>query len=238
MKRLLPLIAFLFAMIATEAQEFAPQSERKLIFKNGTPIEYYQNDGITVMTFPLLNKMYGKDFSIFIKIQNQTQNSFTFYPSQIDVTFFNNGEKYTAQVIPHDKYMKKVKHRQNAGMLFAAMGENARANQAGYSSSYSTTNVSGNVGNTYGNMNVNNTTQNYNGAASYAAHQNAQRNISTYNNQLVAIRNTINQGYLQTNTINSGQQLIGYVNVKFKKTKTMQIIIPVNGRKYVFSFSK
>ena len=134
--------------------------------------------------------------------------------------------------------MKKVRHRQNSAAFFAAMGENARANQAGYSSSYSNSNYSGYVGNTYGNVNVNSATQSYNGAASYAAHQKANQNMAVYNNQLIAIKNSINQGYLRTTTIQSGEQLLGYVNIKYKKAQGIRVSVTVNGYQYWFGFSQ
>lgn len=238
MKKLLIIIAFFFVITATEAQNVVPESSMKRMYKHGALIEYYQNNGVTVAMVIVINKMYGKYYQVAIKIKNQTDKAFNFFPSNVKAFLNTNGQNFPQSILSYRDYMKKVRHRQNANALFAAMGENERANQAGYSSSYTNSNYSGNVGNTYGNVNVNGATRSYNGAASYAAHQKANQNIAMNNNQLVTIRNSINQGYLRTTTIQSGEQLLGYVNVKFKKAKGIRISVSVNGYQYWFGFSQ
>ena len=237
MKRLI-LITFLFASMTLKAQNVVPGSSMKRMYNHGAIVEYYQNNGVTIAMVLLIDKNYGKYYQIGLKIKNQTDKDFNFFPLNIKAFLNKDGENLPQPVLSYRDYMKKVRHRQNTGVFFAAMGENERANQAGYSSSSTNSNYSGNVGNTYGNVNVKSATQSYNGAASYAAHQAANQNMAMYNNQLVTIRNSINQGYLRTTTVQSGEQLLGYVNVKYKKAQGIRISVTVNGYQYWFGFSQ
>ena len=77
-------------------------------------------------------------------------------------------------------------------------------------------------------------TNTYDGGANYAAQQNAKQNIKNLENENYQIRNTLNQGYLKLNTIDNEMQVNGYVNIKYKKSNRVKVIIPVNGVGYEF----
>ena len=77
-------------------------------------------------------------------------------------------------------------------------------------------------------------TKTYDGGANYAAQQNAKNNIKDLENNNYQIRNTLNQGYLKLNTIDNEMQINGYINIKYKKSNRVRVIIPVNGIEYEF----
>jgi len=78
------------------------------------------------------------------------------------------------------------------------------------------------------------TSYNYDATANYYAQQNANRNIANYNSYLYSIRESINQGYLKSNTIFSKQRVNGYINIKFETADYIIVTVPLNGENYSF----
>jgi len=150
--------------------------------------------------------------------------------------------------------MKKVQNRQAWNSFAIAFSESMAASNAGYSSSTTNTSVygssnsygsaSGYVGNTYGSVYGSSstystaygrsTTNSYNGAAAYAAQQNANNNISNYQGQQFQIKKTLSEGYLKLNTIPNQTEYIGYLNIDYKKVDHLYLNIPLNGIIYKF----
>jgi hypothetical protein len=161
-----------------------------------------------------------------------------------------------AHVLTYNEYMKKVSHRQFWNAYATSLLENDAASKAGYSSSTtrssasgytkSSGSASGHVGNTYGSVYGtsstystaygSSTTQNYDGAAAYAAQQNANRNVANYQNQQYQIKQTLSEGYMKLNTVMNEMEYLGYVNIEFIKADKLDIYIPVNGTTFVFHY--
>lgn len=230
------------------------RKECKTFYRDGHTYQYYVHKGISVTMGLSIKKSYGKYYEVAIAIENLTGSSFNFNPNNISAKILKNDSYTYETALPAYEYMKKVNRRQSWNAALVAMGQYNAANQAGYSSSsttstttgYATTygNASGYYGNTsfnaygnsttYGTATTNSYTQSYDGAAAYAAQQNANRNVSNYQNQQFQIKQSLNQGYLKMNTIPNGYRIVGFVNIKYKKGDTMTITIPVNGTDYDF----
>lgn len=231
-----------------------PRKKCQTFFKDGNTYQYYVHNGISVTMGLSIKKNYGKYYEVAIAIENLTGSSFNFDPNNISAKILKGDSySYVSAISAYD-YMKKVNKRQSWNTALVAMGQYSAANQAGYSSSsttstttgYATTygNASGYYGDTsfnasgnsttYGTATTNSYTQSYNGAAAYAAQQNANRNVSNYQNQQYQIKQSLNQGYLKLNTIPNNYRIVGYVNVKHEKGDSMTITIPVNGTDYDF----
>jgi hypothetical protein len=199
---------------------------------------------------------YGKYYQANILIQNFSGKDINFDPGAIK-SVSGKKEKITEmEVLSYNDYMRKVKSRQAWNAFAVAFSESMAASNAGYSSSSTTSSAygrsnsygsaSGYVGNTYGSVYGSSstyssaygssTTKSYNGAAAYAAQQNASNNISNYSNQQFQIKKTISEGYLKLNTISNQSEYVGFVNIVYKKAEGLRIDIPINGTIYNFTW--
>lgn len=160
-------------------------------------------------------------------------------------------------ILSYEEYMKKVKRKQNWQNFAVAFSNGLAASNAGYS--YSTTNTSvtgvtnsygsasGYVGDTYGYASGwsssystaygRSTTQSYNGAAAYAAQQNANAQTNAYISNQYQIKSRLSEGYIKANTLANQTEFMGYFNIQFIKTDNLRIEIPINGETYVFTRS-
>jgi hypothetical protein len=160
------------------------------------------------------------------------------------------------EVLSYEKYAKTVRRAQNWNALAYGLSEGMAAYNAGttttisssnsFGSSNTTTSAFGNVGDSYGSVYANSSSygstystsysQTYNGAAAYAAQQQASRNTSNLNQAQYEIRRTISEGYLKLNTLANETQYIGYVNIDFEKIEALQITLLLNGNEYLFQW--
>ncbi len=65
----------------------------------------------------------------------------------------------------------------------------------------------------------------------------ASNRMACYENALLQEREIKQEGYLKRTTIYPGQAISGYINIKRIKGDTMDVIIDINGAKYVFSWN-
>lgn len=217
--------------LATSGKKIVPITERKLIYDDGQPIQYYSFDGISLAVKFIREKSYGNYYAAYITIENGTDKEFNLDPKDFTAVLSKNGKAEEVEILPYDYYIRKVNRRQGWSAAFNSFAQQQQANQAGYSASTS----SGVIANNSGDVVVGaSATQNYNGAAQYAADQNASNNISQYRNQQYSIKRSIAQGYLKINTVFPSTRIIGYVNIKYQKANGIILNIPVNGKVYQF----
>lgn len=226
------------------------QKECKNYYKDGYTIQYYVCNGISVSMCATVVENYGKYYIAHISIENLTGKSFNFNPDEITAVYENRGKKKSVEALSYNEYMKKVSNRQAWQAFAVAYGQTYAANQAGYSSSTTTTsgysNSYGNASGYYGNTpvsvsgtvqttnNSTSTSRSYNGAANYAAQQNAQQNVSNFQGRQYSIKSELQEGYLKLNTIENEQRINGCVNFKYEKAESISITVSVNGEDYVF----
>ena len=230
-----------------------PIKEMNFYYKDGSVVEYYEENGLKIALLLSFDNNYGTYFRANILVQNLTGKDLNFNPSNISAKIDSKKGK-DADVLTYGEYMKKVKSRQNWNAFAVSFSESMAASNAGYSSSNTQTNLNsrtrtnayayGYSGNTYAsaygtsysytNANVSSSTQSYNGSAAYAAQQNASNNISNYQDKQYKIRQTLSEGYLKLNTIMNETEYLGYVNIQYKKTDRIQISVPINGKTYTF----
>ena len=121
---------------------------------------------------------------------------------------------------------------------WTALGGGMAASNAGYSSSTTThngnthtsayVNAYGYAGNIYGYAKAYGSayittygkahTESYNGAAAYAAQQNARANVERHAADQYEIRQQQNEGYVKNNTIQNQVEYSGFFNIKYKKS--------------------
>jgi len=222
----------------------------------GTLVNYCKHNGLSISLVVNAIKEYGTYFQINLNIQNFTGKDILFNPLAIKstTTKVNKNKIEDLVILSYNDYMNKVKRSQTWSMIGVSLSQGLATYGAGYSSS-STTNsgstvtnsygsIHGNVGNTYGSVYGGTSsystsygrsvTNSYNGAAAYAAQQNAQNNMSKYSQQQYEIKKRIADGYAQTNTLFNQTEYSTYFNVKYEKIQNIQIYITINGQTYVF----
>ena len=233
--------------------------EKKTDYRDGEAWSYYMKNGVTVTMTNKEVKDYGKWYQLSITIVNNSVIPVDFNPDDIKSSLKNkNGEVVDLEVLSSDQYLKKVKRSQKWNVFAKSLGESLAASSAGYSSSTTQTNTSydgyvnssgnafayGTGGFAYGNYNSNasfygNTssttyTTSYDGAAAYQARIIASNRVADYENSLLKERSIKQEGYLRRTTIYPGSAISGYVNVKWMKGASMNVVIDINGAKYVF----
>lgn len=221
----------------TEDQDIYPLIERKVIYNDGRVIQYYYVDGVSIAVQFTEENLYGKYYASYITIENGTDEEIVLNPDDFSVISFKGGKVSKEEIIPYDKYMKKVKRKQGWSSFFNAFAESQAASQAGYSALASAgavgvVNNQGGAAVAYGE----NVTVGHSGSAQYAADQQAKQNVQKYDNAQYDIRNSISQGYLKINTIMPHSRVIGYVNVKKSKMEGMLLNIPIRGKIYQFQW--
>ena len=235
---------------------------------NGTTVSYVKYKDIVINVVPYLLDQYGKYFNMNISIQNFSNKSVLFNPSNIKIrgykfkkkkiqgqeTFIPEQQDMT--LLSYAEYDKIVKNKQRWDNFWVALGEGLAAYGAGQSSSTTTysgsayttgaAHASGYIGNTYGYANAygssyttaygQSTTRSYNGAAAYAAQQQANANYAAYTANQRQIRQQIGDGYAKLHTIPSETEFSGYFNIKHKKIDRLLMDIIIDGEVYPFMF--
>lgn len=236
-----------------------PVKEYGYSLKDGNLIYYYKHKGMSISMTLFRDNSYGDYYQAWINIQNFTGKNLLLAPNRITAkSYMKKAEEMKdLNILSYEEYMKKVKRKQNWQNFAVAFSNGLAASNAGYS--YSTTNTSvtgvtnsygsasGYVGDTYGYASGwsssystaygRSTTQSYNGAAAYAAQQNANAQTNAYISNQYQIKNRLSEGYIKANTLANQTEFMGYFNIQFIKTDNLRIEIPINGETYVFTRS-
>lgn len=228
--------------------ESTPVKEKGFYYKEGKVVQYIIHKSKVVAMHLSMSDLYGEYYVAYISIENYSNKRFDFFPEKMQALIVNGN--ISAKVWSYDDFMKKARKKQAWNTFFVALGEYVDANTAGYSYSQSSGYknsygfssgyfgcsdgyVSGNV-RTYSNFTSN--TSSYNATANYYARQNAENNVNNYKNQQYQILNSINQGYLKTNTIFPNQRLNGYLNIDYIKTDCLKLSFTINSDEYSFTW--
>lgn len=233
-------------------------NEKQVYHQKGDTWDYYMKNGLCLMVNASINKDYGKYFTLYVVLTNNSVQPITFNPALITAYKKKKDKVKNLNVLNSDEYMAKVSRRQNWGSFFNALNESMAASKAGYSasstqtnSSYSGATVSGAVGAAVGtngatvgaavgvsgyagSLSTSSTTVGYNGAAAYQAELIASGRIAEYNNQMLQERQMKDEGYLKITTVNPGETITGYVNIQYEKGDELSINIPIDSVVYPF----
>lgn len=232
---------------------------KKTIYREGKEIFYYAHNNIIVTLQLELEKNYGKYYVAYLKIINYNNSQFDFDPTDVKVFFKEDDYVKDGVILSHEEFMQKVKNKQAWASALVAFGEFTQASTAGYNTtSYNSSEIGGSntisnvngfaydnrgnvvsgsahgYSNTFSYKNTRGTETTYNSSENYFARQNALNNINNFNDKQFEIKNNINRGYLKKNTIFSGEQIYGNLNIVFEKNDIMILVVPVNGFSYMF----
>lgn len=233
MKNILIATIFLCIAYTTSAQEIiVAENDTTLLteYRDGRLWAYRKIGDIVVgMTNYEANDDYGKYYQIVIFIKNLGISSFTFDPNSVTSSLCNKrGVMKELQVYTYDEYINMVNSSQVLAMALLGFSSGLNAGMAGYQTTYTTTYGAGYVPYTH-------VSTTYNYAAASMANMAATNQLLTLGLLMADDRNTKSQGYLKITTIHPFEGIVGYMNIKRKKGKTMNINIPVKDS--VFSFN-
>jgi len=223
-------------------------NDRKSTISNGKNFYYYQMNGIFIAVDINAVNEIDKFWEASLVIGNNTNKPFTFETNQI-ICYLENGDKVESlKVYTSDEFSALVGKKIRRKSFWNSVGENLATMNAGTTTSTTSGYVNSagvavdnqgyaaaGISSSYGSV----SNKTYSGAAQYQANQTARQNANQYNEQLEQYKQALDQGYLQSNTINPGESITGNVNTKyiFKKGSQLILKIPVNGKIYGFSWN-
>lgn len=217
--------------LASSDKTIVPFTLKKITYNDGVPVQYYLIDGLSVAVKVSTKQLYGDYYEAYVTIENGSGEQFNFDPTDITASLEKDGKVQEGDVLSYDQYIKKVNRRQAWTAAFTAFAQAAAATTAGYSSSTTNAYARSSSGKS---VSVQSTTTSYNGAATYAAAQNAVSNVNQLTNQQYDIKQTISEGYLKLNTIFPNSRLVGFVNIRREPADHIYLNVPVNGKVYHF----
>lgn len=228
-------------------QENPSPSDRKSTISNGRNYFYYQMNGIFIAVDINAVNEIDKFWEVSLVIGNNSKKPFTFETNQI-ICYLEDADKVKSlKVYTSNEFSALVGKRIRRKSLWNALGENLATMNAGTTTSTASGYVNSagvaidnqgyaaaGISSSYGSA----SNQTYSGAAQYQANQTARQNINQYNDKLQQYKQALDEGYLQSNTINPGESITGNINAKyiFKKGSELILKIPVNGTTYSFSW--
>lgn len=242
----------------TPIYESPSLSEKKVEYQRGEAWPYYNKNGIMLGMTCNQASDYGKWFQIPIIIANNSLFPIDFNPEEITAVLVDKkGVTKELKVYSANDYMRKVRRSQNWAMALNGLAEGLAAAGAGYSqsttnssyngsaSTYGSASAYGSGGYASGNYSANSyyhgnstsTTTSYNGLAAYQAQVIASNRMAQYQDALLSERNAKDTGYLKLTTINPGETISGYVNIKREKGQTLTIYVKIKGATYTFPWN-
>ena len=232
----------------------SPVKEYGFNLRDGNLIYYFKHKGLSISMTLFRDNKYGDYYQAWINIQNFTGRNLLLSPDRIRAKTLIREEIKDLHILSYQEYMKKVNRSQAWQNFAVAFGNSLAASNAGYSASTSNTSVtgvtnsfgtaSGYIGNSYGYASGwsssystaygRSITQSYNGAAAYAAQQNAYAQTNNFIANQFQIKSRLSEGYIKANTLSNQTEFMGYLNIKYLKTDNLIVEIPINGETYIF----
>lgn len=250
-----------FVNLDKMVEDYPITRERGMYLKNNILVQYVKAKDIVLTMYVQAIKEYGKYYMVTMDLQNFSGKSILFTLNNVTAEGYIVQEGKPIKTIPLEvlssyEYDKKVANKQAWNNFWVALGEGMAASNAGYSASSTT--YSGNsytsayghaygyAGNTYGYVNAygsaytttygRSNTVAYNGAAAYAAQQQANANVQAYASGQYEIRQQLNEGYVKNNTIQNKVVYSGFFNIKYKKIDHIKVDFLIDGISFPFFY--
>lgn len=258
-------VSFLLLSFSVFGQSWVSPSdyEKKSEYLDGELWCTYDKNNIVVKQTAVTIHDYGNYFRLTIYVANYSNQAILFDPTNIYATSTKlNGKEVQLSVCSAEEYMRHMQNQQALAAGLSAFAESMAASNAGYSSSTSTTYSSYNgyaTSHTYasaygsggygyattdgyssysGSIHSTTASSSYNGAAAYAAQQNANAKIAALNAAFAHERRNKNAGLLRKNTLYPGEYIIGYVYIyRHNSNTSLDNDVIINGAHYHFSWT-
>jgi hypothetical protein len=218
-----------------------PVKEMSYYYKDGSVVQFYQEDGIRIAMLITYDYNYGRYYQANLIIQNISGREINFIPDLISAKL-DTELGYLGKVLSHSEYMRKVRKKQNWQAFAVSFGESLNASKAGYSTSagqmkseisrygFNGTRYKSAYGSSYSSLT-------YNSTDAYFAQQNAGKNIESFQAQQYEVKHTLSEEYIKLNTIMNESQYLGYFNIEFKEADRILITIPFGKKSYDFVYN-
>ena len=225
MKRLLHIILFFLSPYITWAQSFISEecdTTALIEYHDGQQWVYRDNNGLIVgLTNHEFKDSYGKNYQIGIFISNNRDTALTFDPERVFADLLSNkGDTISLEVYTNEKLQKKIKRSQAWAMALYGLSAGINAATVGYTTTYGASYSNG-----YAYTSINRT---YNANAAHQANMATNMQMQALGKSMDNDRAIIEKGYLKQNTINPGDAIVGYMNIKHKKGKRLLVSLNFN----------
>lgn len=230
MKRLLTILNCLFAIISMANSQtlMKPENDSTFVteFRDDNEFGFIARDSVIVgVSCNMLKDDYGSYYQLNILIQNLTVSPFVFEPADVKAYLVTNWDEYEdMKVYTAQTLQKKIRNAQMWTSVLVGFSAGLNSASAGYSTSY--------VSSPYGSYTV----QTYNAGNVAMANMLATNQMILMGKQMENDRKVRDEGYLKKNTIRPGEGIYGYMLVKKRRGKEMDVIIPINGKEYTYSW--
>lgn len=231
MKKVIFLFLYLFGIVSQSISQTLVKPENDSTFM----VEYRDDNefgiiardsAIVGVSCNMLKDGYGSYYQLNILIQNLTDSSFVFDPANVKAGIVTKWDEYEyMKVYTAQSLQKKIRRAQMLTEVFMGISAGLNAASAGYQTSY--------VSSPYGGYTV----QTYNAGNAALVNMEATNQMILMGKQMEYDRKVRDEGYLKKNTIKTGEGIYGYMLIKKQKGKEMTVVIPVNGKEYVFIWS-
>ena len=233
MNRLLFIIIYLISPYVIWAQTLILEDNDSTVwseYHDGKQWGYRNIDGLIVgMSNQEFEDDYGEYYQIGILISNNRDSVFTFDPENVFAELLSNkGKTTTLEVYTNEKLQKKIKRAQTLAMVLYGVASGLNAASAGYSTTYSTSYTNG-----YASNSINRT---YNANAAYQSNMASNMQMQALEKSMNNDRTIIEQGYLKLNTVNPGNTIVGYMNIKHKKGKRLLVLLNVGNSEFSYTW--
>lgn len=242
--------------------ESPSRENRNVIYREGSPWQYYVANGLTMAMTVTEIKDYGKWFRVDLIISNNSPVPITFDADNVSgvITTKDNLIK-ELKTWSCSEYMKRVRNRQAWAAAAVGFAEGMATANAGYttttsssstyyngsSSRYGNASAYGSGGYAYGTYSGNSTysgssstysrSTTYDAAAAYQTRVLSAQRMSDFRDAQWQERQAKNAGYIKKNTINPGETITGYVLIERKKSKELCVTININGAEYKYDWN-
>lgn len=233
-------------------------NSKKVEYRDGEAWPYYINDGILIAMTNTETNDYGKYYRIYINLTNNSFYPIEFDPAEsIAILTDKKGNDVALEIQSAQQYDKRIRRTQMWEEALTGFAQGLAAANAGYSTSTTTSSYSGSSysrgsasaygsgGYAYGSYSGSSnyygsstsTTRTYDAGVAYAAQMQASQNMAAMSENNFQIRQARQEGYLKRTTINPGESISGYFNIKRKKGDTLMITLNIAGAEYQFPWN-
>jgi len=230
------LIISFFAISCSTTAYISPQKNAEngvgKFLSNGKEVGLSVRDSSTVAFY---GKRKKREITLFVLFRNESQGKYiNIFPKNVKVYGVNpDGSSDQLHTYNPQKYLKRMRNRQNLALALSAMGKAMEDYDAGTSSTTSYGTVNSSDGTSYNYYGTSTTTDE---SEKRAAQAENQRQLSRQARQAALYRNSVKNGLLMKTTLFPGSYVAGNIIVKFKSYDKYRLVVPVGNEMHEISF--
>jgi len=220
MKRFLFFISVLLTVSNLQSQNTIDS-----YYYDGQLIKFYNTEHYFISAYMQPVSYYGDYYAIHLSILNKDIPRFDFIPTNLIATYEYREKERDGKVLTFEEYSEKVRSKQEwqEALMGLAVGFQAFANNVEQIGSMKV--VSGGQ--------VSNISIYDNGSGKIQNMMNGARQVEAEHlNDLEVIKD----GYLKRHTLFRNNELMGYINIKYRECDKLTFIVPINNELFAFNW--